>query len=242
MEGAARLNGTLATSFVGPQSLQKSYTLVTASDGITGTFATFDTEGLPSFFTSSLDYSSNAVSMSLASAISAVPGLTANESALASAIDGALNNASGSAIGELPSGLSAFYDLSLSEVPSALNALSGQAYASEQSVPIGDSSYSRQAVLGRLRQSAYAGETGPVGALAFGGPATVQPGSGSPEPAGAAEALAYATKAPVAPAPVATTEGPIFWAEGFGGLKSNDQKRRRRPGRPGRRLFVSFHR
>ncbi|WGD30777.1 autotransporter domain-containing protein [Ancylobacter sp. WKF20] len=215
VDGAARLNGTLAASFTGTQSLLKSYTIVTASGGVTGSFASLDTAGLPSFFTAGLGYGATDVTLNVASGLANLPGLSANQSAVGAAIDSALNNVPGAAIGLLPAGLAPFYDLTAAQVPAALDALSGQPYASEQSVMISDGYYSRQSLLGRLRQNAYVGAEGPSAALAFGGPRTVQPGSTGAPPATAAEALAYATKAP--PPVVATTDGPVFWAEGFGG-------------------------
>lgn len=221
VDGAARLNGTLATSFTDTPSLLKSYTVVTATEGVTGSFASLDTEGLPSFFSATLGYATNDVALNVASSLAALPGLSANQTSVGVAIDSALNNAPGAALGQLPAGLAPFYDLSASQIPGALDALSGQSYASQQSVLISDGYYSRQSVLGRLRQNAYAGEEGPAAALAFGGPTTAQPGTGA-TPATASGALAYVTKAPAAPPVVATTEGPVFWAEGFGGWTNYD--------------------
>ena len=94
----------------------------------------------------------------------------------------------------------------------AFDQLSGEAHASTAGVLMDDSRYMRGAVLGRLRQASYGGETG-MASLSAGGP---QVAFADGELDGA---LAYAkspivTKAPrMAPAP-----GPdiAFWAQGFG--------------------------
>lgn len=191
--GAARLNGTLLAAFAGPTGLQRSYTVVTASGGVTGTFATLSTQGLPVFITPSLTYGTEAVGLSLTSDLAATTGATANEQAVGSAIDTTINtgsstssagssstSSSSASLGTLPSGLSAFYGLSAAELPAALSALSGEGYASEQTVLLGDSSAGREAVLGRLRQSAYGAATGPVSAFGSTGPATASGGSKAP--------------------------------------------------------------
>ncbi|GAB0118962.1 autotransporter outer membrane beta-barrel domain-containing protein [Acidisoma sp. 7E03] len=183
--GAARLNGTLLAAFAGPTGLQRTYTVVTASGGVTGSFATLSTEGLPVFITPSLTYGSDAVALSLTSDLAATAGTTTNEQAVGSAIDSAINTGTSSGatatnLGTLPSGLSAFYGLSAAALPAALASLSGEAYASEQTVLLGDSSAGREAVLGRLRQSAYGAAAGPVTALGTSGPATASGGSKAP--------------------------------------------------------------
>lgn len=186
--GAARLNGTLLAAFAGPTGLQRNYTVLTASGGVTGSFATLSTEGLPVFITPSLTYGAEAVGLSLTSDLAATTGATANEQAVGSAIDATINTDSSSgssagttSLGTLPSGLAAFYGLSAAALPAALASLSGEAYASEQSVLLGDSSAGREAVLGRLRQSAYGAAAGPVSALGTSGPATSSGGSKAPK-------------------------------------------------------------
>ncbi|MEW6255112.1 MAG: autotransporter domain-containing protein [Pseudomonadota bacterium] len=215
--GAARLGGTLATAFAGTSGLQKTYTVLTASGGATGTFATLETAGLPSFLSAGLAYGTNAVTLNLSSTIARSPGLSGNEQAVGAAIDSAINNAAGTALGALPTGLSSLYALGLGQAPQALAALSGEAYASQQSVMIGDSFYSRDAVLARLRQGSYGTSTGPLAALGFGGPAVA---TLAPAPGSASEALAYATKAPATPPSLPA--GITAWAQGFGGWTNYD--------------------
>ena len=215
--GTARLGGTLATAFAGTGGLQKTYTLLTATEGVTGTFATLETAGLPSFFAAGLGYGTNAVTLNLSSGMAQSAGLSRNAQAVGARIDGAINGAAGSALGVLPTGLSSLYSLGQSQIPQALAALSGEAYASQASVLVGDSFYSRDAVLTRLRQGGYAAAPGPLSALGYGGPAVA---ALTPVPGSAAEALAYASKAPAAPS--ALPAGITAWAQGFGGWTNRD--------------------
>ena len=93
----------------------------------------------------------------------------------------------------------------------ALDSFSGEVHASTAGVLVDESLYMRSAVLGRLRQASYGGDTG-MASLAFGGPQAFADGE-------ELSALAYAkspivTKAPlVAPAPSCDV---VFWAQGFG--------------------------
>jgi subtilase-type serine protease len=168
--GTARLAGTLAANFQ-TTDLQKTYTILAATQEITGTFGTLTTSGLPALFATSLGYTPTAVTLNVASGLAQLPGTTSNQSAVGAAIDGIINTTTGNELAELPTALSPLYGLQANQLPGALSALSGEGYASEQSVLIGDSLYGRQAILARLRQGAYAGSAGPVGSLAQGGPA-----------------------------------------------------------------------
>ncbi|MBB3769645.1 outer membrane autotransporter protein [Angulomicrobium tetraedrale] len=204
----ARLAGTLAASFQST-SIAKSSTLLTATQEVTGSFDTFATSGLPAMFATRLNYGANAVTLGVASNLGGQANSTPNQQAVGRAIDRVVNNSSGPLLLELPAGLSPLYALDAAQLPLALGALSGESYASARSVMIGDGLYSRQAILGRLRQGAYQGAAGPTGALGYGGPALAY--GATPKSAAAAP---FPTKAPVAePAPFAGT----VWAQGFGG-------------------------
>ncbi|WP_156922227.1 autotransporter outer membrane beta-barrel domain-containing protein [Azorhizobium doebereinerae] len=213
VSGVARLNGTLAAGFTGPSGLLKQYTVLTASGGATGTFASLSTTGLPALFSTSLSYAPTAVTLNVSSGLSQLPSLSRNQIAVAAGIDTALNTSSTTTVGTLPTGLSGLYNLSAAALPATLSLLSGEAYASEQSVLMGDALYGRQSVLGRLRQGAYGSQSGTLAALSFGGPALAFAGADAPAPVDAAGALAYAVKAPGLPAPAV---GPTVWAQGFG--------------------------
>ena len=147
-----------------------------------------------------------------------VPGLTPNEIAVGGGLDSAFNGNGG-----LPT-LSSLYALSPADLAVALNELSGQSLASEQTVLTNQALYSRDTILARLRQAGYAGSAGPQAVLAYAGPQSI-----SLDDAGtASDPLAYAgtknsaaasalpLKAPPAPA-YAPSSGITFWAQGMGG-------------------------
>ena len=64
VNGAARLNGTAVANFQ-PGTLGKSYTLLTATSGYTGTFSTLATQNMPAFLNASLNYGASAVTLNL---------------------------------------------------------------------------------------------------------------------------------------------------------------------------------
>ncbi|OYX63911.1 MAG: autotransporter outer membrane beta-barrel domain-containing protein, partial [Rhizobiales bacterium 32-66-11] len=220
--GVARLAGTLEVPFQ-TSELQKSYTLLLATEGTTGAFETLTTPGLPSYMGSALSYSGTSVALNLTSQMARQAGLSANQSSVGGAVDRAFNSGALTTSGTSASAtIGGLYSLDATQLPMALSALSGETYASEQSVLVGDGIYGRKAVMDRLRQGSYASQSGPMGALAYGGPAALSyAGPEAPAAATSAQgALAYATKAPaVAPAPMS---GITVWAQGFGGWTTLD--------------------
>ena len=215
--GVARLAGTLQASFQ-TRNFAASYTLVGATQEITGAFETLTTTGLPALFDATLDYTPTTVTLNLAADLAGLPNITPNQRAVGGAIDGFINTTTNNMLASLPDSLAPLYDLSAGQLPGALTALSGEAYASERSVLIGDSLYARQALLSRMRQGSYQGNGSDTAALAFGGPALAY-APGTPQPAGI-NALAYATKAPAA-APPPAFAGTV-WAQAFGGWTNLD--------------------
>jgi outer membrane autotransporter protein len=89
----------------------------------------------------------------------------------------------------------------------AFDALSGEVFASVQNAQAGQSQFTRDAMLGRMRQASYAGAAGPQGALSFGGPELAYAGDD-------AYAADFPAKAPAAREP---SRGLTFWALGLGG-------------------------
>lgn len=213
--GTARLAGTLAASFQ-TSTLAPSYTVLGATEGVSGTFETFTAEGLPSLFSATLAYAPTEVTVNVASNLAGQPGTTSNQQAVGGAIDGVINttttSASGTVLTPLPTALSPLYGVTAADLPGALGALSGEAYASEQSVLVGDSQYGRQAILGRLRQGFYALQSGPASALGYGGPALGYAASGAP-----ADAVSAVEQA-AAPRAFAGT----VWAQVYGGWSDYD--------------------
>ena len=57
VNGLARLGGTTLTVFQPGIGFTKTYTLVSATGGLTGTFNTLSTQNLPAFLSGSLGYS-----------------------------------------------------------------------------------------------------------------------------------------------------------------------------------------
>ncbi len=213
--GTVRLAGTLAASFQ-TDSFDRTSTLIGATEGVTGRFEAFVTQGLPALFDARLHYAPTAVTMSVAANLAGMPGNTSNQRAVGGAIDSIINMTSVNMLTPLPGALAPLYALTGSQLPGALNALSGEAYASTQTILAGDGFYSRQALLGRLRQSSYMGEAGPAAALGHGGPA-----------------LSYAAPdVPTSPFPLGAdaNEGRTFngtiWAQGFGGWSNYDSHAR----------------
>lgn len=214
--GTLRLAGALDVDFQGT-SFARSSTLLRATDGITGAFDTFTTD-LPALFGASLDYAPTTVTVNVAADLAGLPGNTPNRRAVGAAIDRIINTPTGDLLTTLPAALSPLYDLSAAELPGALDALSGASYASQTTVLVGDSLYARQALLSRLRQSAYAGETGPLAGLGQGGPALAYAA-----PAAAGTQTAAGVPFPVkAPAEAGPTFAGTLWAQGFGGWSNYD--------------------
>ncbi|WAC28080.1 autotransporter outer membrane beta-barrel domain-containing protein [Ancylobacter sp. SL191] len=208
--GIARLAGTLSATFQTDQ-IAPSYTVLTATQEITGGFETLTTQGLPALYAASLASTTNLVTLNVAADLSGL-GTTANQRAVGTALDGIINTPTGGLLTTLPEAFSPLYDLTAAELPGALAALSGEAYASEQTVLIGDSLYSRNALLGRLRQGAYAGTSGPTAALGFGGPALAYA-------APASSTVPFPVKATPTPAP---SYDMALWAQAFGGWSDYD--------------------
>jgi outer membrane autotransporter protein len=213
VDGTVRLAGALDANFqTTTTNLPTTTTVLGATEGITGTFDSFTTTGLPALFGATLGYTPTTVTMNVAADLAGV-GNTPNQRAVGAAIDGIINGpASSGTLATLPDALQPLYGLTSTQLPGALSALSGESYASEQSVLIGDSFYSRQALLGRLRQSSYSAGGGPTAALSFGGPTIAYTA-----PAGLG--AHFSTKAPGAP--TSAFNGTI-WSQAFGGWSDYD--------------------
>ena len=158
----ARLDGGVLPIFQPGGGLARSYTIVTAEE-LTGRFDTLETFGLPSFVVASLDYSDTEVELDLKAKLGKVPDLTRNQRAVGDAVDHAFNHGG--------------------DIPQALDAHSGEIFASEQSVLIDQGLFVREALLGRLRQPSPSA-TGSDLALSYAASAGSSPTSAifAPEP------------------------------------------------------------
>ncbi|WP_421995841.1 autotransporter outer membrane beta-barrel domain-containing protein [Reyranella sp.] len=119
VNGVARLAGTAQAVFQPGTYSRSSYTLLTATGGLTGTFGALSTVNLPAFLSASLGYGTNTVTLSLQSAMASLPGLSNNQGSVARALDGAFNSGSGL------NAVSGLYGLSAPEIGQALTVLSG---------------------------------------------------------------------------------------------------------------------
>ncbi|WP_198666170.1 autotransporter outer membrane beta-barrel domain-containing protein [Tropicimonas sp. IMCC34043] len=206
----ARLDGTLAARFQS-DVYKKTYTLVTANQDITGTFATLETPGLPDLFVPTLGYSPTEVTLNVSAGLARLAGNTDNGKAVGAAIDSLINTKVGNILADLPSALDPLYRLDANQLPGALDALSGEGFASEQSVLIGDSLYGRLAILGRLRQATDPGQNTALTALS------------RISSMGAEVSRSTQTAGTAYPGtPMATGSGSSFWAQGFGGWNDLD--------------------
>lgn len=217
--GVARLAGAVAVPFQ-TSTLVNSYALVRTTDGVTGAFGTLATSGLPAYVSAALAYSDTAVTLDLTSQMAQQADLTRNQSAVGGAVDAAFNTGATAITGNpTSSALSSLYSLSGPQLGAALGALSGEIHASERSALMNDGLFTRQAILGRLRQLAYDGAPGPVGALGY-GDALSYSADLSATPSSGGAAISKAVKAP--PPGYDSARGYAMWAQGYGGWGAFD--------------------
>jgi outer membrane autotransporter protein len=214
----ATLNGgnvqVLAQS--GSYSPQTKYTILTANGGVSGAFSGVSTNF--AFLDPSLSYDAHDVFLSLNATSFSTQCRTSNQCG----VSGALNASPISSPLVL-----AVLDQNVTGAAQALDALSGEVYATAQTVMLDDSLFFRQAVLDRLRQSAYSGGSGPIAALGTGGPALAYAdgSDASVAPLGYADSrsessaipLAYADSRSAFPIKAPPVEPQtVFWAQGIG--------------------------
>ncbi|WP_176936753.1 autotransporter outer membrane beta-barrel domain-containing protein [Bradyrhizobium brasilense] len=209
--GKATLGGgsVLALAQNGTYAPQTTYTILTANSGVTGSFA--DVTSSLTFLNPSLTYDPSNVYLTLARNSTTFPDVAQTPNQLA------VSNALESSAQTSPLVVS-ILNQNAAGARQAFDALSGELHASTQTAMLDDSRYLRDAVLGRLRQSAFAGDAGPMAALSVGGPQLAAMDSMA-----ASSALAYAgasrpgfpIKAPPLAAPTRIPDT-AFWAQGVG--------------------------
>jgi autotransporter-associated beta strand protein len=126
VSGTASINGNAIANFAsGSYAGNQQYTLITAAGGVSGTFSSFATTGLPGSLRASLSYDANDVYLNLkpnALAPSLAGNITTNQRNVVAAIDAAVS--SGAAV---PSGgFNALYGLSGASLNSAIDQISGR--------------------------------------------------------------------------------------------------------------------
>jgi outer membrane autotransporter protein len=203
--GVANLAGTLQVlAQLGVYMDSTTYTVVTATGGVNGTFANVISN--MALLTPTLTYDADDVFLTLKRIRFCSLAVTANQCSVANALQ------------QFPTGnplLAAVLGQTAPGARQAFDALSGEIYATVQTAILDDTLYARQAVLGRLRQAAFAGGTEGMAALGAGGPTTAYAEPNDPF-------LAYAdARRPVFPVkapPLARPDdlGLAFWAQGIG--------------------------
>lgn len=192
VNGTASLDGTVqVVAAAGSYAPGTSYTILSATGGVNGRFASLTSNLGSLFLAPTLSYTPTEVLLT----ISQLPFNSVAQTPNQTAVADALQVGGGSVLG------SALLNLTTAEqARAAFGALSGEIHGSLHSVLLDDSLYVRNAVLGRLRSASYAGQTGEMAALGYAGPAHEQ--------------TAFPVKIPLAgprPKPELT-----FWAQGFG--------------------------
>jgi subtilase-type serine protease len=119
VNGQAQLAGTALTVFQPGITFAKSYTLVSATNGLTGTFGTLSTQNLPGFLSGSLGYSPTSVTLNLQASLARLSGLGDHQRSVGRALDTAFN--AGPGLGAMP----ALFSLTADQLPYALTVLSG---------------------------------------------------------------------------------------------------------------------
>ncbi len=128
--GSATLAGNFVAGFLGGAPTN-NYVVLSAAGGRTGAFDTISTLGLPAFVTASLLYTPTDVDLRLNSGIANLPALIQNQHAVANALDFSFNNGGGTLAGLL--------GLTPSQIPGALNVLSGEGVTGTQETTFGAS-------------------------------------------------------------------------------------------------------
>jgi autotransporter-associated beta strand protein/T5SS/PEP-CTERM-associated repeat protein len=141
VSGTASLAGTVEATFAPGTYLTRSYTILTAAGGRTGTFDALATFGLPADFQASLSHPGNTAVLNLKAQlvpeppipptpIPPVPGLppfTVNQINVGHAIDNFFNNG-----GALPPAFAPLFNLNGNNLTTALDQLSGEAATGAQ--------------------------------------------------------------------------------------------------------------
>jgi len=205
--GTAMLAGTLqAVGTGGIYTAGQRYTVLNATGGLNGRFNSLSISGNFGTTKPHIEYDANSVYLVLDQNSLSLAGLTSNQGAVAGAVNSAVQ--AGSSVAPFI----ALFGLNAAQLSGALGQLSGEVHASTLGLLADESLYLRSAVLGRLRQASYGGDTGAMAALALGGPQAFADGEDM-------HALAYAKSPIVTKAPMKARDAGrdvVFWAQGFG--------------------------
>jgi uncharacterized protein with beta-barrel porin domain len=89
------LNGSAGAALLAGNYVAKRYTILTATGGVSGTFASFDTLGVPTGFQTSLSYDAHNVFLNLDFVLAKYAGLNVNQQNVANALVNSFNAAGG---------------------------------------------------------------------------------------------------------------------------------------------------
>ncbi len=131
--GSATLSGTVQAVFASGRYATRSYTILSAAGGRSGTFSSLTTSNLPAGFTASLGYTATDATLNLTATLGRGPsdlgtgGLSINQSNVAEALNSFFNNG-----GALPPEFVSIFGLSGANLANALTLLSGEAATGAQ--------------------------------------------------------------------------------------------------------------
>ena len=132
--GTASLAGTVQAVFGPGSSFARTYTILSAAGGSTGTFGSLTTTGLPAGFTASLSYTATDAILNLTAILGGpsalgTGGLSTNQRNVAGSLNTFFNNG-----GTLPPGFLPIFGLTGGNLGNALSQLSGEAATGGQQV------------------------------------------------------------------------------------------------------------
>ena len=209
--GTASLGGTVQAVFGPGAYISRTYTILSATGGSTGTFSSLTTSGLPAGFKAGLSYTATDTILNLFANLAVLPndigtgGLSINQRNVATALDNFFNNG-----GTLPPGFVSIFGLTGSNLGNALSQLSGEAATGGQQVGF----QMGNQFLGLMLDPFVDGRNGAAGL--GGGPAIAFAPEREAVPDEVALAYAAVLKAPAVPAP-SFEQRWSAWGGGYGG-------------------------
>ncbi|MGH6770434.1 MAG: autotransporter outer membrane beta-barrel domain-containing protein, partial [Xanthobacteraceae bacterium] len=121
VNGTAQLAGTVSAVFANGSYVRRDYTILSATNGRTGTFTTLDTTNLLAGFNSSLSYTATDVLLNLTAALGAKQELAGNQQSVANGLNNFFNDG-----GALPPAFVTVFGLTGAPLGNALAQLSGE--------------------------------------------------------------------------------------------------------------------
>ncbi|WP_136622784.1 autotransporter domain-containing protein, partial [Mesorhizobium sp. 10.2.3] len=206
---ASLTGGTVQATFLPGTYVGKSYTILSAADGLGGTTFSGVSGGLPGFNVG-LSYTPSDVLLNLTASLGAGTSLPGNPQAVASTLNNFFNNG-----GALPPGFLGLFGLSGGNLSSALSQTSGETATGSQQTTFN----AMNLFMGLLTDPFIDGRGDPVSAGSSAG-ASAYASTDKPRSGAARAANAMLTKAPVMADPLAQRWS--AWAAGYGGSQTTD--------------------